>query len=79
MERCRKRGYQMEKLTEAVRLLSKTGTLPQSYHPHKLISNHVGEWECHLSSDWLLVWQQNDNQLTLLLLQTGTHSDIFGK
>ena len=32
---------------------------------------------CHIHSDWLLVWEQNDVQLKLLFLQTGTHSDLF--
>ena len=33
--------------------------------------------ECHIQPDWLLVWLQNDNELTLLLTDTGTHSDLF--
>jgi len=34
--------------------------------------------ECHIQPDWLLVWTQNDNELILLLTNTGTHSDLFG-
>jgi mRNA interferase YafQ len=34
-------------------------------------------WECHIEPDWLLVWEQNDTRLTLLMLDTGTHADIF--
>ena len=30
------------------------------------------------TSDWLLVWKQNDKELILILTETGTHSDIFG-
>mgnify|MGYP000717648241 CR=1 FL=1 len=30
------------------------------------------------TSDWLLVWKQNDKELILILTDTGTHSDIFG-
>ena len=33
--------------------------------------------KCRIQPDWLLVWEQNDNQLTLLMLNTGTHSDLF--
>ena len=29
--------------------------------------------------DWLMTWEQNDRELTLLFLKTGTHSDLFGK
>lgn len=36
-----------------------------------------GQWECHIQPDWLMTWEQNDTQLTLLFLQTGTHSDLF--
>ena len=34
-------------------------------------------WECHINPDWLLTWQQNDNELIILLVSTGTHSDLF--
>jgi mRNA interferase YafQ len=33
--------------------------------------------ECHVKPDWLLLWQQKENELILMLLDTGTHSDIF--
>ena len=35
-ERCRKRGYDMELLKKAIRLLEADGRLPMSYRPHKL-------------------------------------------
>ncbi|WP_441006960.1 type II toxin-antitoxin system mRNA interferase toxin, RelE/StbE family [Leyella stercorea] len=55
------------------------GSLPSEYKPHILHGNHEGEWEAHIKPDWLLVWEQNDDELTLLMLTTGTHSDVFGK
>ena len=36
-----------------------------------------GCWECHITSDWLLIWQQDDKQLRLILVDTGSHSDLF--
>ena len=38
-----------------------------------------GIWECHIQSDWLLLWQQLDDELVMLMTRTGTHSDIFNK
>ena len=35
------------------------------------------KWECHIESDWLLVWIQENDTMTLLFIDTGTHSDIF--
>ena len=74
---CQKRGYNMQLIRDAIRLLAENGTLPQQYRPHKLPGNLEGIWECHIQPDWLMTWEQNDNQLTLLFLQTGTHSDLF--
>ncbi|MBQ8806685.1 MAG: type II toxin-antitoxin system mRNA interferase toxin, RelE/StbE family, partial [Bacteroidaceae bacterium] len=38
---------------------------------------YAGIWECHIKPDWLLLWRQDNDKLVLLLLTTGTHSDIF--
>ncbi|MBQ5377579.1 MAG: type II toxin-antitoxin system YafQ family toxin [Prevotella sp.] len=76
-ERCLKRGYNMELLKTAIRLLEASGKLPESYRPHKLSGNYGGCWECHLKADWLMIWEQNDTELTLLFTGTGTHSDLF--
>ena len=78
-KRCIKRGLPMDDLQHAITILASTGSLPQEYRPHKLSGNRAGEWECHIKPDWLLVWEQDDDKLTLLMLNTGTHSDIFGK
>ena len=63
LKRCEKRGYNMQLLKDAIMLLAETGTLPASYHPHKLSGQYAGSWECHLKPDWLLIWEQNDTEL----------------
>ena len=75
---CKQRGYEMEALSEVMQLLEKDGGLPPQYKPHKLSGKFKHRWECHIKPDWLLVWDKNDTELTLLLMRTGTHSDIFG-
>ena len=77
LKRCMKRGLDLQLIHEAIALLRATGTLPMKYHPHKLSGDKHGQWECHIQPDWLMTWEQNDTQLTLLFLQTGTHSDLF--
>ncbi len=78
VERCRKRGYDMNILKNVIRMLESNGTLPAIYHAHKLSGDYNGSWECHLKGNWLLVWEQNDTKLTLLFTGSGTHSDLFG-
>ena len=75
--RCIERGLNMQHITDAMDLLADTGTLPAQYRPHRLSGNRQGQWECHIQPDWLMTWEQNDTELILLFLQTGTHSDLF--
>lgn len=77
VKKCIKRGYDISLLKEVMEILAETGTLPQKYKPHKLSGNYSGCWECHIKSDWILIWQQNDAELILLFTNTGTHSDLF--
>ena len=73
---CKKRGLNLEIVENAIDLLAESGTLPLEYKEHKLSGDFVDCWECHLKPNWLLIWKQNDNELHLLLLGTGTHSDL---
>ena len=79
LKRCIKRGYPMEKFREVIKLLERDGRLPAEYRPHVLHGNREGQWECHIQPDWLLVWEVRNNELVLILLNTGSHSDLFGK
>lgn len=77
LKKCAKRGLNIKVLTDALDILQTTGTLPIQYKPHRLVGDYIGCWECHLEPDWLLIWRQNDVVLELILVDTGTHSDLF--
>lgn len=77
LKRCKKRGLNLSHLQEVIELLSQNGSLPLKYKSHKLSGNFANCWECHIKPDWLLIWKQDDTELLLLLLNTGTHSDLF--
>jgi mRNA interferase YafQ len=77
MKRCKKRGYNMQLIKDAIELLAQTGSLPEEYRPHKLSGQYTGCWECHIQPDWLMIWEQDDTELILLMTNTGTHSDLF--
>lgn len=79
LKRCVKRGLDLTRLQEVLEILRREGELPQRFSPHKLTGRYAGCWECHIQPDWLLVWQRNDKELVLILLDTGTHSDLFGR
>lgn len=72
-----KRGKNMKKLEETIRILSSGEILPERYLDHPLNGNYKGYRECHIEPDWLLVYKIDNNTLTLVLSITGTHSDLF--
>lgn len=76
---CKKRGLPLDELWTVLKLLLDNGKLPIEYKPHKLSGNRKNQWECHIRPDWLLVWMQDDDNYVMLMLDTGTHSDIFSK
>ncbi len=76
---CKKRGYDMSLFDEVYLLLETEGHLPEKYLPHQLHGKLKGIWECHIAPDWILLWDQNDDELILYLMDTGTHADIFKK
>ena len=74
---CIKQGRNMDLLGAVISLLSEDGRLPQEYHPHKLSGRLSGIWECHIQSDWLLLWTQDDDELILVMTRTGTHAEVL--
>ena len=74
-----KRGCNKEKLETVLNYLANQQQLPEKYRDHALTDsrNYKGMRECHIESDWLLVYQTQNEKLTLLLYRTGTHSDLF--
>lgn len=77
VKRCIKRNLPMERLKEVVRLLESSGSLPPKYKSHKLSGQYEGKWECHIMPDWLLIWEQYDDELVLIMINTGSYSDVF--
>ena len=77
VKRCKQQGRNMQHLKDVVDLLIEDGCVPEAYNPHLLHDKYAGLWECHIEDDWLLVWRQNDNKLTLLLTNTGSHKELF--
>jgi len=73
----KKQGYDMVPFKEVVELLLDGTPLPAKYHDHPLQGDKRGYRDCHIQGDWVLIYKINKNILTLILSETGTHSDIF--
>lgn len=77
LRRIQKRGYDLSLLTDILKLLASGKPLPAKNKDHTLIGNYKGCRECHITPDWLLIYEVSDGDLILYLTRTGTHSDLF--
>jgi len=67
----------MEALKSIVRLLALDAPLGHQLRDHALTGTWKDHRECHLRPDWLLIYRLEPGKL--LLVRTGTHSDLFKK
>ena len=76
-----KQGKDLDKLLDVVDKLACKEKLETRFRNHNLINNKYYKncSECHIEPDWLLVYQYNEDKLILLLVNTGSHSEVFNK
>jgi len=72
-----RRGYDLTLLDTVILLLAKGETLPAKYEDHPLRGDRKGYRDCHIKDDWVLIYKIDKGILTLVLSETGTHSDLF--
>ncbi|MCL2200566.1 MAG: type II toxin-antitoxin system YafQ family toxin [Oscillospiraceae bacterium] len=72
-----KRGYNISLLDDVVTILAAGKVLSEKYLDHPLKGNYKGCRECHITPDWLLIYEIDGDELILHLTRTGTHSDLF--
>ena len=74
-----KRGRKLELIDKVITTLALGEHLPNENRDHDLHGNWKGYRECHIQSDWLLIYKIEKDILVLTLTRTGTHSDLFAK
>ncbi len=72
-----KRGYNISLLESVVDKIASGENLEAKYRDHFLTGDYNGFKECHITPDWLLIYQVKESELILILSRTGTHSDLF--
>ena len=77
VKRMQKRGKKLEKIKIIIRSLIEEESLDPIHRNHKLIGNWQGRRECHIESDWLLIYKKEEDRI--IFERTGTHSDLFQK
>lgn len=75
----KKRGLDVFLLDDVIDTLRQGKELDEKYRDHILKGDFAGFHECHIKPNWLLIYLIEDDILTLTLVDTGSHSDLFKK
>lgn len=70
-----KRGLNMSLIQSVMKDIENEVSLDPKYKDHLLSGNYIGHSECHIQSDWLLIYLLEPGQVTFV--RTGTHADLF--
>ena len=65
LEKLKKRGKNMKKLSDIVDLLVTEKPLPAKNRNHKLLGEFKDCWECHIEPDWLLIYKKTPTSIIL--------------
>jgi mRNA interferase YafQ len=65
-------------IDEVVDLLCEDRILQVKYQDHQLRGQFEGYRECHIKPDLLLIYKIEKDILVLLLINIGSHSELFG-
>lgn len=74
-----KQGKDINELFDIIDKLANDEKLNIKYKNHSLVNDKYYKDcnECHINSDWLLIYRYNKDKLLLLLIDTGSHSELF--
>jgi mRNA interferase YafQ len=79
---CYKQNLDLNLAEHVIKSLAKNEKLEEKYRVHKLtgykVKNDEKIMECHIMPDWLLVWVQRSEEMVLVFINTGSHSELFG-
>ena len=72
---CRRRHKNLDKFKIIARSLLAGEPLDPIHRDRRLVGNFAGRRDCHIESDWLLIYRIESD--TIFFERMGTHSDLF--
>ena len=75
VRRMKKRNRDFKVFRQIIQDIADGAGLEEKYRDHKLSGSFEGKRECHIEPDWLLIYETEEDSLTLV--RKGTHADLF--
>ncbi len=67
-----------EEIEKVIEIIISNSKLPFKFKDHKLKGDMADFRECHIKPNILLIYKIKRDGTTLILVNIGTHSDLFG-
>lgn len=78
IKRLKKQGvFDKDEFMTLVEILASDRQIPARYLDHPLSGKYAGTRECHIYADWLLIYKKSEDKLTLYVIRSGSHSELF--
>ena len=75
VKRLKKQGKDFSILKKIIEQLCEGNPLDAKHQEHELKGQYNGVSKCHLTSDWLLIYEKSET--TIKLRRTGSHTELF--
>lgn len=73
----RHKDFEQDVLDKVIDTLARGEKLEPKYRDHQLTGEFKDYRECHVKNNILLMYQKHEDVLVLLLVELGTHDDLF--
>ena len=77
VKKAKKQNRDIDLLFEIIDKLSNGEKLDKKFKVHELSGQLAGIIECHIEPDFLLEYQYYEEELILMCIRVGTHSELF--
>ena len=71
-------AFNRSKISSLIDILSEGKKLASNFKDHNLKGDMRDCRECHIENDLLLLYKQDKEDKIIILIDIGSHSDIFG-
>ena len=81
LKKIAKQGKNIDKLFNVVNKLVKKEPLEPKHKDHALYNDKRFKdcRDCHIEPDWILIYKYLEDEIVLLLVNTGSHSNVLNK
>lgn len=81
IKKIKKQGKNIDKLLNVIEKLAGKQKLGLKYKDHALYNDKIFKdcRDCHIEPDWVLIYKYLEEEIVLLLINTGSHSEVLNK